>query len=128
MQSDHCSLNVLLYHLNMHYEYFGNIHMHTRYSDGTGTFDDVVAAAQMARLDFVYVTDHNVLVRNQEEGYRRGVLTMVGQEVHDEDLIPGRNHLLCLGVTEDVTPHARQPQGLIDTVRAQNALTFLAHP
>ena len=112
----------------MHHEYFGNIHMHTTHSDGTGVFDDLVAAAQRAGLDFVYVTDHNVLVRDHEEGYRRGVLTLVGQEVHDEELVPGRNHLLCLGVTHDVTAHARQPQGLIDSVRAQKALAFLAHP
>ncbi|MDQ3250070.1 MAG: CehA/McbA family metallohydrolase [Chloroflexota bacterium] len=102
--------------------------MHTTHSDGTGTVDDIVAAAQTAGLDFVYVTDHNVLVRAQEEGYRRGVLTLVGQEVHDEVRIPQRNHLLCLGVTADATPHARQPQALIDAVHAQNGLTFLAHP
>lgn len=110
------------------YSYHGNIHMHTTHSDGTGTFDHLVEAAQMARLDFVYVTDHNVLVRAQEEGYRRGVLTLVGQEAHDDDRVPQRNHLLCLGVAQDVAPYARDPQGLINAVRAQNALTFIAHP
>lgn len=113
---------------NAYYEYFGNIHMHTTHSDGVGAFADVVNAARQARVDFIYVTDHNILVREQEEGYRDGLLTLVGQEVHDDERVPQRNHLLCLGVATDMTPHARQPQGLIDTVTRHRALSFLAHP
>lgn len=110
------------------YEYFGNIHMHTTHSDGAGTFDDLIGGAARAGIDFVFVTDHNVLVRESEEGYRRGVLTLVGQEVHDEQRdVPG-NHLLCLGVEEDVSHLAQDPQALIDAVRQQDALAFLAHP
>ena len=66
-----------------HFEYHGNIHMHTTHSDGFGSFEELIDGAVKGGLDFVYVTDHNVLVREQEEGYRRGVLTLVGQEVHD---------------------------------------------
>lgn len=112
----------------MLYEYFGNIHMHTTYSDGRGSFEDLVNAARTARLDFVYVTDHNVLVRDKEEGYRQGVLTLVGQEVNDEVRNPPGNHLLCLGINQDVTRFASDPQRLIDAVRAQGGLAFLAHP
>ena len=110
------------------HEYRGNVHMHTTYSDGTGTFEDIVDAAKGARLDFVFVTDHNILVRNAEEGYRRGVLTLVGQEVHNVEQKQKGNHLLCLGVVNDVTPLASDPQKLIDAVSAQNALAILAHP
>ena len=110
------------------HEYYGNIHMHTTHSDGTGTFEDIIGAASAAGLDFVYVTDHNILVRHKEEGYRRGVLTMVGQEVHDVDRLPPGNHLLCLGVEQDVSKHAKHPQLVIDSVSAQNGLSFLAHP
>ncbi|MEM7534887.1 MAG: CehA/McbA family metallohydrolase [Chloroflexota bacterium] len=112
----------------MLHEYFGNIHMHTTYSDGEGSFDDLVVGAHKAKLDFVYVTDHNILVRTQEEGYRQGVLTMVGQEVHDGTLALSQNHLLCLGVSHDVTHHAPDTQRLINAVDEQNALSFLAHP
>jgi len=112
----------------MLHEYSGNIHMHTTYSDGTGDFDELIDAAVVAELDYVYVTDHNLLVRREEEGYRRGVLTMVGQEVHDIQRKPSRSHLLCFGVDQDVTGSAAQPQQLIDAVSGQNGLTFLAHP
>jgi hypothetical protein len=110
------------------HEYFGNIHMHTVYSDGTGTFKDLVAGAAEAGVDFVIVTDHNIFVRDKEEGYRQGILTLVGQEVHDPYLEPPGNHLLCLGVCEDVTDQAASPQTLIDAVKAQGGLPFLAHP
>lgn len=112
----------------MLFEYYGNVHMHTTYSDGTGTFEDLVSAAHAAGIDFVYVTDHNVLVREQEEGYRKGVLTLVGQEVHNPNRDPERSHLLCLGIHENVAALAPQPQELIDAVREQQGLSFLAHP
>ena len=110
------------------YEYFGNIHMHTTHSDGFGSFEDLIDGAVKGGLDFVFVTDHNVLVREEEEGYRRGVLTLVGQEVHDTQREPSGNHLLCLGVDTDVSSQASDPQQLIEAVNQQNALAFLAHP
>lgn len=113
---------------SLHFEYFGNIHMHTTHSDGFGSFDDLIEGALAGGLDFVIVTDHNVLVREEEEGYRRGILTLVGQEVHDPERQPAGNHLLCLGVESDVSGQASDPQELIDAVRQQNALSFLAHP
>jgi len=110
------------------HEYFGNIHMHTTHSDGSGSFDELIDGAVRWGLDFVFVTDHNVLVREEEEGYRRGVLTLVGQEVNDTEREQTGNHLLCLGVETDVSDQAKDPQRLIDAVRQQNALAFLAHP
>ena len=110
------------------HEYFGNIHMHTTHSDGSGSFDELIDGAVQGGLDFVFVTDHNVLVREEEEGYRRGVLTLVGQEVHDTERKESGNHLLCLGVETDVSGQAKNPQQLIDAVRQQDALAFLAHP
>ncbi len=39
-----------------------NLHMHTHYSDGTGSHMDIALAAIECGLDAVIVTDHNVLV------------------------------------------------------------------
>ncbi len=113
--------------MNTWHEYAGNIHIHTVHSDGTGTFADIADAAHKAGLDFLIVTDHNVLPKH-EEGYRQGVLVLVGEEVNDPQRDDEANHLLCIGVEEDVTPHAHDPQALIDAVAAQGGLTFLAHP
>ena len=110
------------------YEYTGNIHMHTVYSDGAGQPEELIAAAKRVGLDFIIITDHNVLLDQSWEGWRDGVLTLFDIEVHDRSLKPQRNHCLTLGVQEDVTPFASSPQGLIDAVRERGGLTFLAHP
>jgi Lamin Tail Domain/PHP domain len=39
--------------------YFGNLHSHTVYSDGSGTPDEAFAAAEAAGLDFIAVTEHS---------------------------------------------------------------------
>ncbi len=111
--------------MNTWYEYAGNIHMHTTYSDGTGSFDDLAQAARQAGLDFIIVTDHNILVKG-EEGYRHRVLVLVGEEVNREQ--SHENHLLCLGIHQEVSALRDDPQALIDAVNAQGGLSFLAHP
>ena len=109
------------------HELIGNIHMHTVHSDGTGTHQDLVDAARAARLNFLIATDHNVLVSG-EEGWRDGVLLLVGQEIHDEKRSPQKNHCLIFGTSNDLTEHATSPQKLLDVAREQGNLAFLAHP
>ncbi|MFN8472053.1 MAG: CehA/McbA family metallohydrolase [Anaerolineae bacterium] len=108
-------------------EYVGVIHAHTTASDGRASFPEIIRAARRARIDFLVTTDHNCLPRH-EAGYRDGVLLVVGQEIHDVERQPQCNHLLCLGVTEDLTSLAESPQALIDAVNRQNGLAFIAHP
>ncbi len=110
------------------YTYRGSIHNHTVHSDGTGTIEDLIAAAAKTKLDFLIITDHNVLVDQTQQGWRQGVLTLLDSEIHDPDLVPERNHCLTLNISEDMTPYGKDPQGLIDAVRERGGLTFLAHP
>jgi predicted metal-dependent phosphoesterase TrpH len=49
-----------------------NLHMHTPYSDGTGTHEDIAQAALRAGIDAVIVTDHNVYVNGPEDYYKDG--------------------------------------------------------
>lgn len=109
------------------HEYTGNIHMHTRSSDGSGTHAELAQAAQAAGLDFLIVTDHNVLVRSAEGRYG-SVLMLIGEEVHDPDRNPEGDHLLCLGIQEEVAGWRKDPQALIHAVVGQGGLAFLAHP
>ena len=51
------------------HEYVVNLHMHTRYSDGHGSHQDIVNAAAQAGIDVVIVTDHNVLVKGIDGYY-----------------------------------------------------------
>lgn len=114
----------------MDFEYVGNPHTHTPYSDGFGTHDEIAAAAIDADLDWVVITDHNVYVGGIE-GYRyrgmRRVLLMVGEEIHDQDREPQKNHLLVFGAGRELAPLADSPQGLLDAVNEAGGLGFLAH-
>jgi hypothetical protein len=116
-----------------------NLHMHTRYSDGSGTHKDIAQAAVRAGLDAVIVTDHNVLVQGVEGYYRVGrspstpprtsrVLLLVGQEVHDQDRVPQKNHLLIFDTSRDLSTLADDPQALINGVTEAGGLSFIAHP
>jgi hypothetical protein len=108
-----------------------NLHMHTRYSDGTGTHKDIAHAAIKAGLDAVIVTDHNVLVQGVEGYYRIArdrVLLLVGQEIHDQDRIPQKNHMLVFNTNRDLSHLADDPQTLINGVNDSGGLSFLAHP
>lgn len=108
-----------------------NLHMHTRYSDGSGAHKDIAAAASKTDVDAVIVTDHNILV-NGFEGYyrekRKKILLLVGEEVHDQARQPQKNHLLVFGVNREMATFADDPQNLIHQVRVAGGLSFLAHP
>ena len=108
-----------------------NLHMHTTYSDGTGSHQEIARAALDTGLDVVIVTDHNVLVEGPEGYYRDGnrqVLMLIGQEIHDRERQPQKNHLLVFGAGKDLVDQAAEPQELIDAVDAAGGLSFLAHP
>jgi len=108
-----------------------NLHMHTRYSDGTGTHKDIAQAAIKTGLDAVIVTDHNVLIQGVEGYYRVGrdrVLLLVGQEVHDQDRDPQKNHMLVFNANRDLATLADDPQALINGVNEAGGLSFIAHP
>ena len=108
-----------------------NLHMHTRYSDGTGTHKDIAHAAIKAGVDAVIVTDHNVLVQGVEGYYRvarNRVLLLVGEEIHDQDRNPQKNHLLVFNANRDLAHLADDPQTLINGVNDAGGLCFIAHP
>lgn len=114
-------------------EIVGNLHLHTTASDGTGSHDEVAAAAARAGLDFIVYTDHNIAVDGMEGWYHlpangHKILRLMGQEINDQQLVPELNHLLCHFVSEDFQPVAANPQTLIDAVHARGGITFLAHP
>jgi hypothetical protein len=113
------------------HEIIVNLHMHTRYSDGTGTHRDIVRAALKAGVEAVIVTDHNVLVQGFEGYYKelnRRVLMLIGEEIHDQDRDPQKNHLLAFGTNRELASLADEPQSLVNAVRESGGLAFLAHP
>lgn len=108
-----------------------SLHMHTTYSDGTGSHKEIANAALKAGLDAVIVTDHNVLVNGPEGYYKEGkkrLLMLIGEEIHDQARIPQKNHLLVFNVKRELATFASEPQNLIDNVGREGGLSFIAHP
>jgi hypothetical protein len=112
-------------------ELVGNLHSHTVFSDGAGTHKDIGRGALKAGLDFVVVTDHNVYV-DGVDGYQykgdRRVLLLAGEEIHDPNRKPQRNHLLTYEARRELATQAASPQRLINAVNKAGGLAFLAHP
>jgi hypothetical protein len=108
-----------------------NLHMHTTYSDGTGSHRDIARAALQTGVDVAIVTDHNVLVDGPEGYYREGknrVLMLIGEEVHNQARQPQKNHLLVFGARREMATYADDPQNLINLVRQSGGICFIAHP
>lgn len=108
-----------------------NLHMHTPYSDGFGKHKEICQIALQQGIDIVIVTDHNVWVRELEgyftEGKKR-VMLLIGEEVHDRNRMPQKNHLLVLGANRELSGFAENPQRLIENAAHSGGLTFIAHP
>jgi hypothetical protein len=99
----------------------GAYHVHTSRSDGRGTLAEVVRAAREAGLQFVVVTDHNVL-SPEEEGYRDGVLVVEATEVSTPF-----GHVVALGVPRALTDEEREGDPL-GAIVAHGGAAVVAHP
>jgi len=104
----------------------GVVHVHSTYSDGTGTVPEIAAAARSNGLDFVLLTDHDTLAARDEgeEGWHDGVLVLVGEEVspHRE------NHYLAFGLERPIAHAGLSPQAIVDRVNEAGGFGFLSHP
>jgi hypothetical protein len=102
------------------------IHLHSTYSDGTGTVKQIARAGRRARADVVLLTDHDTLAakRNGEEGWYGDVLLLVGEEVSPRR----RNHYLAFGIDEEIDHSELDAAGICRAVRAAGGFGFAAHP
>jgi hypothetical protein len=108
------------------YEYVGNIHIHSKHSDGGGTVSEIAAAAARVGLDFIALNDHAYAVDElhlEEEGLYDGVLVLVGLEIGER-----YHHYLAYSLEEQIRQHTLSPQEVIDKVKGQGGFGFLAHP
>jgi len=108
-------------------EYVGHIHLHSTYSDGVATIEEVIHIASQAGLNFIIPTEHNVLIKGLD-GWYGNTLLLMGEEVHDQQRQPESSHYLALNIEEDVASYAQDPQAVINAVNVQGGLGFLAHP
>jgi len=103
--------------------YPGNIHVHSRYSDGSGSLEEIAADAAAAGLSYVITADHETLGGLPEEAIRHGVAMLVGIEINHSHC-----HYVALNLSEFIPSNDENPQLVIDRVNEAGGLGFIAHP
>ena len=101
------------------------IHVHSTWSDGTGSVPQIMRAAKKAGVDVVLLTDHDNLRAREhgQEGWHDGVLLLVGEEI-----TPPENHFLAFGTEQHTTKAGRTPAEVCAAVEAAGGFGFAAHP
>jgi len=112
-------------------EIIANIHIHTSYSDGSKSHAEIAEDAIKSGVDVLFFTDHNVYIEKIGGYFSNSngrVLMVMGEEIHDQNAFPQKNHLLALGVGESLSKLANNRQALIDKIQSMGGLSFIAHP
>ena len=77
----------------------GDLHCHTKLSDGSLGIEDLIILAKKSKIDTIAITDHDCLagtVRGKIIGERNGIRVIPGVELSAYDYKRGRKvHLLC---------------------------------
>jgi hypothetical protein len=100
------------------------IHLHSTFSDGTGTVPEIVRAARRAGVDVVLLTDHDDMRGREYEGWHDDVLLLVGCEVSPKN----QNHYLAFGIDEPIDHSDLSPAEICAAVAEAGGFGFAAHP
>jgi len=100
-----------------------DMHVHTSYSDSTGSVIEVIATAKRKGLDGIAITDHQTL-EGAEEAVRMNndLIVIPGEEVETK-----KGEILALGIKEAI-PRRLPIEEAIREVHLQNGLAFIPHP
>ena len=102
----------------------GAIHVHTRQSDGTGTSEDVAAAAERAGLNFVVLTDHgDGTLPSAPPVYHGRVLCIDAVEISTEG-----GHVAALGMSPAPYPLGGEPRDVVEDIKRLGGFAIAAHP
>lgn len=105
--------------------YKGNLHTHTRESDGRRTVEECLRLYKDAGYDFLCITDH---WKHREGGEFEGMTLLSGAEY---DVYPGGmcHHITSLGCSADPElTRDNTPREIIDAIHALGGIANLAHP
>jgi hypothetical protein len=108
------------------FEYIGNLHIHSVFSDGAGTIPQIAQAARKAPVDFFIVNDHDFMTEELHlnwEGFYGNVLALMALEIGKR-----YNHYLAFDLNEKLDSGGLDAQTIIDSVRQHGGFGFLAHP
>ncbi len=102
----------------------GAFHIHTDRSDGSGSPDEVAAAAARAGLAFIILTDHGDGTRVPDPPqYRSGVLVIDGVELSTQG-----GHYIAVGMQPAPYPLRGDARDVVADVRRLGGFGVVAHP
>lgn len=101
------------------------IHVHSTYSDGTASVEELIEQARSCGRDVVLLTDHDTLGARHDgyEGWHGNVLLGVGVEVS-----PSRGHYLAFGLDREIDHRHLTESEIPAAVAAAGGFGFAAHP
>jgi len=103
----------------------GVYHMHSVFSDGKGTIDEITNAAAALNLDFVILTDHGRpnIQSSMSTSWKNNVLLVGGSEL---SLHSG--HLAVMGYKMPDYIFPPEPQEAINEIDNDKGVSFISHP
>ncbi len=92
-------------------EAVGCIHLHSIYSDGSGTIGDLIEAAAETGLDYLILTDHHSIRARQLglEGWLGSTLLIVGHEAGQS-----KGHLLAIDTPRKIRVHSAEASHIVE--------------
>ena len=107
------------------YAWRGAIHAHSTHSDGAGSVEELIEAAQEVGLDFLILSDHNPLGNKArpQGGWYDGLLLIVGEEISTYD-----GHILAVGVPPHSYQLAPGARSAVTDIGELGGWGWIAHP
>ena len=103
----------------------GVYHIHTAFSDGRKSLDEIAKLASQADIDFIILTDHGN--PNHEsyssQGWKEGVLVLAGSE-----LSVSRGHLVALDFELPSRNFSQNTEDAFYEIRAGGGFSIISHP
>ncbi len=108
------------------YEISSVIHVHSKYSDGSGEIPEIARYASEVGVNVVLMTDHNTLrpLKDGLEGWYDHTLVLIGTEINDQK---NENHYLAFGIT-NTFDNRLSAQEYVKRINDEGGFGFIAHP
>lgn len=103
----------------------GVYHIHSRYSDGRKTTDQIARIAAEAGLDFIILTDHGKpnYASLASQGWKDGLLVLAGSE-----LSVSRGHMVGLDFSQPARTFSQNAELAAQEINALGGFSIIAHP
>lgn len=103
----------------------GVYHIHSTFSDGRKTLDEIAKLASSAGLNFIILTDHGSpnYKSYSSQGWMEGVLVLAGSE-----LSVSRGHLVALDFKLPSHNFSQNAEEAVYEIMAEGGFSIIAHP